>query len=481
MSGDQGLWCAAEVIAATGGCAQAAAWQARGVSIDTRTLVAGDLFVALRGPNFDGADYAGQALARGAAAVLVERVPEGFAADAPLVVVPDSLSGLRALARAARDRTQARVVAVTGSVGKTGVKEALRQVLARQGLTSASEGNLNNHWGLPLSLARLPRGAAFAVLEMGMNHAGEIEPLSLLARPHVAVITAIAPAHRGNFPSFAAIADAKAEVFAGIASGGVAVLNSGTPFYERLVAAARERKLGILSFGREASAAVRLLQAVPDAAGSTISADVAGLEVTCRINVPGRHWVDNSLCVLAAVKAAGADVAAAARDLASVAAVAGRGSRVAVERPDGRFVVVDDSYNASPASMAAAFDVLGQMIPDRGGRRIAVLGDMLELGEEGARLHEELARPLGANGVDLVFACGPLMQHLMAALSASRRGAHARDSAALAPIVSAVAQPGDVVLVKGSAGSRMGVVVKSLLALGTQGEAGTVQRRKNEV
>ncbi|VUX46905.1 UDP-N-acetylmuramoyl-tripeptide--D-alanyl-D-alanine ligase [Candidatus Defluviicoccus seviourii] len=474
MSAAPALWTAAEVLAATGGRAQGAAWQATGVSIDTRTLVAGDLFVALRGPNFDGADYAGRALAQGAAAALIERVPDGLADEACLVVVADTLDGLHALARAARERTCARVIAVTGSVGKTGVKEALRHVLAEQGATSASAGNLNNHWGLPLSLARLPRSSAFAVLEMGMNHAGEIEPLSLLARPHVAVITAIAPAHRGNFPSLAAIADAKAEIFAGVEAGGVeaggvAVLNHDTPFYDRLAAAARERRLEVLSFGRNASAEVHLVSAETDAAGSTVRASVAGRDVAYRINLAGRHWIDNSLCVLAAVKAAGADVDAAARALASAAPVTGRGGRIELDRPDGRLIVIDDSYNASPASMAAAFDVLGRTVPEAGGRRIAVLGDMLELGEESGHLHAALADPLLENHADLVFACGVAMEHLVAALPAGRCGAHAPDSEALSPLVCAAVKPGDVVLVKGSAGSRMGAVVKALRGCGSGG------------
>ena len=481
MSAAPTLWTATDVLAATGGRAKGAAWQASGVSIDTRTLVVGDLFVALRGPNFDGADYAGRALAQGAAAALVERVPDGLAGDARLVVVKDSLDGLRALARAARERTPARVIGITGSVGKTGVKEALRHVLTEQGPTSASAGNLNNHWGLPLSLARLPRTSAFAILEMGMNHAGEIEPLSLLARPHVAVITAIAPAHRGNFPSLAAIADAKAEILVGVEAGGVAVLNHDTPFYDRLAVAARERRLDVLSFGRDASADVHLVSAVADAAGSTVRASVAGRDVAYRVNLSGRHWIDNSLCVLAAVKAAGADVSAAAQALASAAPVTGRGGRIVVDWPDGRLIVIDDSYNASPASMAAAFDVLGRTVPEAGGRRIAVLGDMLELGEESGHLHAALADPLLENHADLVFACGVAMEHLVAALPTGRRGAHAADSEALSPLVCAAVKPGDVVLVKGSAGSRMGAVVKALRGCGSKdGEHGS-KRDRSEV
>ncbi|MFZ1416607.1 MAG: UDP-N-acetylmuramoyl-tripeptide--D-alanyl-D-alanine ligase [Defluviicoccus sp.] len=481
MSTTPALWTAAEVLAATGGQTKATAWQATGVSIDTRTLVAGDLFVALRGPNFDGADYADRALAQGAAAALVERVPDGLANEAGLVVVADTLIGLRDLAHAARQRSGARLIAVTGSVGKTGVKEALRHVLMEQGSTSASEGNLNNHWGLPLSLARLPRTAAFAVLEMGMNHAGEIAPLSLLARPHVGVITAIAPAHCGHFPSLAAIADAKAEIFAGVTSGGVAVLNHDTPFYDRMAAAARGRRLDVLSFGRDASAAVRLVSASADALGSTVEAAVAGREVAYRINLAGSHWIDNSLCVLAAIKAAGADVSAAAHALASVSAVTGRGGRVVVDRPAGRLIVIDDSYNASPASMAAAFDVLGRTAPEAGGRRIAVLGDMLELGAESPRLHAALVGPLLENRADLVFACGTAMEHLVAALPSGRCGAHVADSAALAPLVCAAVKPGDVVLVKGSAGSRMGAVVKALRGTGGEGCGRGVKRDRSEV
>jgi UDP-N-acetylmuramoyl-tripeptide--D-alanyl-D-alanine ligase len=461
------LWTGDEVLRATGGSGPAG-WQAASVSIDTRTLRPGALFVAIAGPRFDGHDFVAEALTRGAAAALVSRPPAeaGVAEDAPLVRVADTLAALGALGAAARARTSARVVAVTGSVGKTSVKEGLRAVLALQGETVASEGSLNNHWGVPLSLARLPKRAAYGVLEIGMNHAGEIAPLSRLARPQVAVITTIAPAHLGNFASIEAICDAKAEIFAGLEGTGIAVLNRDNPFFARLRAAALAKGgVRVIGFGRTDGAEVRLIAAELDADGARVRADVLGTAVEYRLNLAGSHAVDNSLCVLAAVAAAGADVAAAAAGLAEVRAVRGRGERFAVRLAGSRFALIDDSYNANPASMRAALEVLGRIAPGRGGRRLAVLGDMLELGAASAALHRELAVPLRDYGIDRVFTAGPAMAELFAALPATMRGAHAADAQSLVPAVTAAVRAGDVVVVKGSAGSRMARVVEALRAL----------------
>ncbi len=464
MTGAPVIWTSDEAAHATAGQSRAP-WSATGVSIDTRTLLPGDLFVALQGPNFDGHDYVMEAFARGAAAAVVAKSPPDLAAGAPVLFVDDTEAALRALARHARSRTAARICAITGSVGKTGVKEALRKVLSAQGPTAASEGNLNNHWGLPLSLARTARDTAYGVFEIGMNHAGELTPLSRLARPRVAVVTTVEAVHKAHFASLEAIADAKAEIFVGVEPGGTAVLNLDNSSYSRLRAAAENAGVGTLvSFGRDERADVRLIDAVMESAGSRIKASVHGAEMVYRIGAPGSHWVVNSLCVLAAAAALGADIPRAAAALSGFSVPAGRGQRTTVQVPGGSFELIDESYNASPVAMIAAFEVLGRTEPGRGGRRIAVLGDMLELGDDAEALHAGLARPLAGNAIDLVFTAGPAMAQLAEALPPAMRGGHCGDSARLASIVAAATNAGDVVMVKGSAGSRMGVIVRALRA-----------------
>ena len=458
------LWTAAEAAAATGG-RNTRDWSASGVSIDSRTIAAGDLFVALAGPTFDGHDFVREALATGAAAAMVARVPSGVAATAPLLIVGDTMAALEALGQASRHRRSARIVGVTGSVGKTGTKEALRRALERQGPTFASFGSLNNQWGVPLSLARMPRETAFGVFEMGMNHAGEIDALSRLVEPHVAVITTVEPVHLGHFPSVEAIADAKAEIFAGMAPASAAVLNRDNPHFERLAAAAQARGIiRILGFGTHADAQVKLIDSHLYATASAVTASVTGEIVDYCIAIPGQHWVMNSLAVLGAVKAVGADVGAAAAAMSSLRPLDGRGRRHTIIVVGGTAELIDESYNASPASMRAAFGVLGAMTPPRGGRRIAVLGDMLELGDDAARLHAELAQPLIDAEVNLVFTAGPSMRYLYDVLSKRMRGGHAATAAALAETVVRRLRPGDIVSVKGSHGSRMAEVVKRLLA-----------------
>jgi UDP-N-acetylmuramoyl-tripeptide--D-alanyl-D-alanine ligase len=467
------LWHAAEAERATGGRATRP-WQAFGVSIDSRTIKPGDLFVALAGPSFDGHDFVAEALTKGAAAAIVSRSPYGVPAEAPLLIVHDTLAALRDLAAAARARARATIIGVTGSVGKTGVKEALHAVLGAAAPTHANEGSLNNHWGVPLSLARLAPATRFAIFEMGMNHAGEITPLSRLTQPHVAVITTIAPAHIENLGSLEAIAEAKAELFAGLVAGGTAVLNRDNRFFARLVSAARTAGAArTLAFGTAQDADARVIAALRDANGATVDADVCGVPLRYRLNLPGEHWVLNSLAVLAAVVAAGADVAAAAAAFERVRPPKGRGERFVVPLASGSFVIIDDSYNANPASMTAAIEVLGRQQPQANGRRIAVLGDMLELGECSAAMHAALAEPLLKYGIDHVFACGEAMAALLAALPPSRRCGYAANSADLAPEVAAFVRPGDVVTVKGSAGSRMRFVVDALLALATPAPAAT--------
>jgi UDP-N-acetylmuramoyl-tripeptide--D-alanyl-D-alanine ligase len=434
-----------------------------GVSIDSRTVKKGDLFVALAGPNFDGHDFIQEAIASGAAAAVASRRPAALSAEAPLLMVSDTMAALEALGRAARSRSAARFAAVTGSVGKTGTKEALRLVLSTDGPTAASEGNLNNQWGAPLSLARMPRDAHYGVFELGMNHAGEIAPLSRLVRPHVAVITTVEPAHLEFFASVEAIADAKAEIFLGLEAGGAAVLNRDSPQFDRLARAARDAKVGrIVSFGEHAGADARLVDCALQPDSSTVHARILGHDVTYKLGAPGRHLVMNSLAVLAAAEIAGADLALAVLALAGLQPAAGRGTRITLEWPDGKALLIDESYNANPASMRAALALLGQADVGPRGRRIAVLGDMLELGPQGAALHAALAENIVEDDIDLVYCCGPLMRALWEALPSGRRGGYAEASAALEPQVLAALQPGDTLMVKGSNGSRMGPIVKAL-------------------
>ena len=436
-----------------------------GLSIDTRTIAPGEAFFAIKGDNRDGHDFVTAALEAGAGlAVVAAHKREKFPDRAPLILlVADVLEGLRDLARAARARTRAKIIAVTGSVGKTGTKEALRLALSRSGETHASLASYNNHWGVPLSLARCPESARYAVFEIGMNHAGEIEPLVQLVRPQVAIITAVEPVHLEFFGSLDAIADAKAEIFFGVERGGAAVLNRDNSQFARLERSARNAGIDrIVSFGEHASADARLVKWSLQTDTSTVQARIFGTDVTYKLGAPGQHLVINSLAVLAAVALAGADLALAALALADLQPASGRGSRVTLYMPGDTALLIDESYNANPASMRAALALLGQANVGPLGRRVAVLGDMLELGSRGAELHRELAVATLAHGIDLVFCCGPLMRAMWEALPSSRKGGYAETSAALEPDVLAAVQPGDAVMVKGSLGSRMTPIVKAL-------------------
>ncbi len=434
-----------------------------GLSIDSRTIALGEAFFAITGDSRDGHDFVPAALQAGAGLAVVAAARRDAFPQVPLLVVPDVLAGLRDLARAARARSPAKVIGVTGSVGKTSTKEALRLALAAGGETHASVASYNNHWGVPLSLARCPEEARYAVLEMGMNHAGEITPLTRLARPHVAVITAVEPVHLEFFRSIEEIADAKAEIFLGLEPNGAAVINRDNPLFARLhrhaQAAGIER---IVSFGEHAKADARLVKSSLLADCSTVQARILGADVTYKVGAPGRHLVLNSLAVLAAASLVGVDLALAALALADMKPAAGRGSRVMLEVRGGPLLLIDESYNANPASMRAALALLGQAAVGPLGRRIAVLGDMLELGPRGSDLHRKLAEHVVAHAVDLVFCCGPLMQSLWEALPPERRGGYAESSAALEPQVLAAVSPGDAVMVKGSLGSRMASIVKAL-------------------
>jgi len=435
-----------------------------GLSIDSRTIAPGEAYFAIKGDVHDGHDFVEAALKAGAALAVVEAAQrDTFAPDAPLLVVDDVLAGLVDLARAARARLEAQVIAVTGSVGKTSTKEALRRVLGAQGETHASAASFNNHWGVPLSLARCPATARFAIFEIGMNHAGEIEPLVKMVRPHVAIVTTVEPVHLEFFAGIEAIADAKAEIFAGLEPGGVVVLNRDNSQFARLQR--RARKLGvsrIVSFGAHEKSDARLLDVSLHAACSAVHANILGHDVTYKLGMPGRHMAMNSLAVLAASSLAGADLALAALSLSQIAPAAGRGARRTLEIANGEATLIDESYNANPASMAAALSVLGQAAIGPHGRRIAVLGDMLELGPTGATLHRGLADAIKANHIDLVYCCGPLMRNLWDALSTGKRGGYAESAAALEAQAVAAIRAGDAIMVKGSLGSKMKTIVNAL-------------------
>ena len=446
------LWTEAALAEATGG-SFTRPFAAGDVAIDTRAIPPGALFVALRGEHRDGHLFVSDAIARGAAGALTTH-PIG---DAPCLIVPDTLAGLTALGAAGRSRFTGRLAAITGSVGKTTTKEMLRRILRAQGPTPAAVhaalASHNNHWGVPLTLARLPAEAAFCVAELGMNHAGEIAPLARLARPHVAVITAIAPAHIGLLGSLAAIAAEKASIFQGLEPGGTAVLPAEAPYVEILRQAAGDAR--ILTFGSEAE--FRLEDYRPEPGGAAVTANCAGVTVRFRLAAPGRHMAENALAALAAAAALGVAPTAAAAALDGFASLPGRGARRVLALPDGEALLLDESYNANPASMRAALAVLA----GEPGRRIAVLGDMLELGEHAAAAHAALAEALIA---DRIFLCGAAMRHLRNALPGTPPVVYAPDADALAPLVAAQLRAGDTVLVKGSLGSRMQAVVAALAA-----------------
>ncbi len=438
------------------------------MSIDSRTLTTGDLFVALAGERGDGHAHVAAALAAGAAAALVARQPADVPDGAPLLFVPDTLEALTRLGLAARARAAAaRGVAVTGSVGKTGTKDALRHVLGAQAPTHGAAASFNNHIGVPATLARLPRDARYAVYEIGMNHAGEIAPLVRMVRPAVAAVTTVAAAHVENFADgIDGVARAKGEIFA--AGGETAIVHRDIPHFERLAATARARGFGrVIGFGADPAADFRLRDVVLHPGHCEVAARLDGRDIAYRVGAPGRHWALNSLAVLAAVQALGADLDAAAAALATVSAPRGRGQQRRIGRAGAEALLIDESYNANPASMRAAIAVAAGIAPGPGGRRIAVLGDMFELGAESEAEHEGLAAPLLAAGIDLVFTCGARMRRLHDALPAGMRGGHGGSSEEIAPVVAASLRAGDVVVVKGSLASRMQRVVDALAGSGT--------------
>lgn len=435
-----------------------------GLSIDSRTIAAGEAYFAIKGDVHDGHAFVLPALAAGAGLAVVARGQcEQFPDDARLLVVDDVLAALVDLAIASRLRSTARIIAVTGSVGKTSTKEALRVVLSAQGVTHVSAASFNNHWGVPLSLARCPAGAKYAVFEIGMNHAGEIEPLVKMVRPHIAIVTTVEPVHLEFFKNIQAIADAKAEIFLGVDPDGVAILNRDNRQFTRLKKAAKAAGVArVVSFGKNLRAEARLRDVSLHPTCSAVHADILGSDITYKIGMPGRHMAMNSLAVLTAASLAGADLARAALSLSQLHPPAGRGARQMLGIGEGEATLIDESYNANPASMAAALTVLGRAEIGPHGRRIAVLGDMLELGPTGAKLHAGLAEAVKSNGIDTVFCCGSLMRHLWDALSTGTRGGYAESSGELESQVVSALRAGDAIMIKGSLGSRMKTIVTAL-------------------
>jgi UDP-N-acetylmuramoyl-tripeptide--D-alanyl-D-alanine ligase len=463
--GERPLWTTQELLAATGGTLHGHVQGAmNGVSIDSRTVAAGDIFVAIKGDVMDGHDFVVKALQGGAGVAMVSRVTEEMRkAGAVLQVAEDPLSGLENMGRAARAWSKAQIIAVTGSVGKTSTKEMLRTALSASGYTHASAASFNNHWGVPLTLSRLPRNAAFGVFEIGMNHSGEITPLVKMVRPHIVIVTIVAASHLGNFNSLDEIALAKAEIFSGIEKGDTAIINRDSEYFDLLSAAAKAGGAKtIIGFGKHAEATVRLERVALHPTCCCITADVMGEKVTYKLGMPGEHMALNSLAVLAAVKASGADLARAMLALADAAPAKGRGVQEVLSAPGGELLLIDESYNANPTSMGAALALLAQAKLGKNGRRIAVLGDMLELGQFGAQLHADLAKPIDEAGVDVLYAAGPLMQNLWDAVPSSKQGAYAATSAELKDHLLSHLRAGDAVMIKGSLGSKMGLVVEAL-------------------
>ena len=467
------LWTSDAAVAATGGRVTKR-WAATGVSIDTRTLRPGELFVALKDVR-DGHDFVNAALDKGAAAALVSHIPEGVAADAPLLIVPNVLRALEDLGRAARARTKAKVVGITGSVGKTSTKEMLRAILGGQGRVHAAEASYNNHWGVPLTLARMPEETEFAVIEIGMNHPGEIAPLARMADLDVAMITTVAPAHLEAFESIEGIAHEKASILDGLRPGGVAVLNADIATTPILRAKAAAVGAKAVMFGTTADADWRILSVEIAGETTVVRATRRGEALLFKVRSPGRHFAANATGALAVAEAMGCNPAITACDIGQWSPPVGRGTRERIMMDtleETGFDLIDDAFNANPASMAAALDVLIAAVPENGigrlatGRRIAVLGDMLELGPTEGELHAAIARHPGLETVTVIHCVGPRMRALWQALPRGQRGDWAETAGDLAARARSIIDAGDIVLVKGSKGSKVSLVVDALRKLG---------------
>lgn len=459
------LWTSEAAREATGGTLTGGPWNASGVSIDTRSLKPGDLFIAIEGLEQDGHKYIAAAEKAGAAAVLVSKPGD---ASGPCIIVDDTLKAMNDLGRAARARTSACIAAITGSVGKTSTKEALRMALAPSGKVHASELSYNNLWGVPLSLARMPQDTEYGVFEIGMNHPGEITPLTQMVQPDVAVIITVAPVHLEFFKDETEIAEAKAEIFDGLKPGGTAIINRDIVHFELLESRAKAAGAStVIGFGENEVAQTRLTNVKLHETCTCVAATITGTKVTYGIGAAGKHWALNSLAVLSAVDAMGADLAKGALAMRDVEPPSGRGERQKIDLASGgSFLLIDESFNANPASMRAAFSILGASKPKGEGRRIAILGDMGELGDTAPALHASLAPDVEQVGLGQLFCCGPLMQNLWTALSGKIPGAHTDSAGALVREVVDLIRDGDIVTVKGSKYMKMGAIVSALVDLG---------------
>jgi UDP-N-acetylmuramoyl-tripeptide--D-alanyl-D-alanine ligase len=434
-----------------------------GISIDTRTLEWGDLFFAIRGDARDGHEFVSDALEKGAAAAVIDEAhAPSLAGLGPLFVVNDVQAALEGLGARARERSPAYIAAITGSVGKTSTKEMARVALSRFGETHASMASFNNQWGVPLSLARMPLSARYGFFEIGMNHAGEIATLVDFVKPHVAMVTRVAPVHLEHFSSIEDIADAKSEIFSGVVDGGVAILNRDDDMFDRMQLVASSRAEHVFTFGADERSQSRLLSYETVGEMGVVEADVFGRRIDYRIGAPGRHFALNSLAVLTLAHVFDVDLLDAAQALADFGPPSGRGQRQKLAAFGADVTLIDESYNANPTSVRAALELLGATPPGRGGRRIAVLGDMLELGPRGGELHAELAPDLAEAKVDLLFTTGPMMAQLFYASPDAMRGAHRSSAQELENVVVDALKPGDVIMVKGSNASRMARIVTAI-------------------
>lgn len=437
-----------------------------GISIDTRTLQPGEAFFAIKGDRFDGHDFVSAAQRAGAALAVISEdklVALGHS-TVPLLVVSDVLEALTRLGVAGRTRSRARIIGVTGSVGKTTTKEMLRTVLSPSGKVHASVASFNNHWGVPLTLARMPHETRFGVFEIGMNHAGEIEQLVALVRPHIALITTIAPAHIGNFDNIEGIARAKAEIWTGVTEGGIALVNRDNRFHKLLAELAGEAGIkNVRGFGAKRGSDYWLRSHETDDAGLAVSARLDGRDIEFSFPAMGGHMAANAVAALAVADLAGADIEKGAAALARLEPVKGRGQRYRLDAPGGELTLIDESYNANPASVEAALAVLGEIAPGEAGARIAILGDMLELGETSPQLHSGLKGPIEAANVDRVYLAGPEMAALAKAMDPDRLAGYFDDAEALGEAIAGKFGPGDIVMVKASLGSRFGPIVEQIL------------------
>jgi UDP-N-acetylmuramoyl-tripeptide--D-alanyl-D-alanine ligase len=461
----QRIWTLNDLAVAVGDAPPAKSADVTGFSIDTRTIKSGEVFVALKDQR-DGHDFVTTAFKNGAVAALVSKAYQATADDGPLIRCDDVLTGLEAIGRAARARLSgaARAIAVTGSVGKTGTKEMLRACLLRiaPGRVHAADKSFNNHWGVPLTLASMPADTLYGVFEIGMNHSGEITPLAKMVRPHVAIITTVEAVHLEHFKSVDEIAEAKSEIFAGLEPGGTAILNRDNPHFELLAKRAAEAGRAVVSFGLSEGSDVRPERFDCGSDGTDTTVTINGQVLSYRVAAPGVHIAQNALAVAAAIVAIGADTAEAIKALSSLPAPTGRGARVTLEAGGGRVLLIDESYNANPASMRSALAAMATVSRKDCPRRIAVLGDMLELGPDAPSLHAGLVAAIEAAGVDLVFLAGPNMSHLHSRLIAPIMGGWAEASTGLKDALLASVQPGDVIMIKGSNGSRMALLVDAL-------------------